>query len=45
MISAISPITYDDNERSILSGIGSRVIGFQGYHQREYNIMYGKRKT
>ena len=33
MISAISPIKYGDNERSRLSGIGLRGIGFQGCHQ------------
>ena len=44
MISAISPIKYDDNERSRLSGIGKGGIGFQGCHQIEYNVMCGKRK-
>ena len=45
MILAISPITYGDDKRSRLSGIGSMVIGFQRCHQREYNVMCGKRKT
>ena len=45
MISAISPIKYGDNERSRLSGIESMEIVFQGCHQREYNVMYGKLKT
>ena len=45
MISANNPIKYSDNERNRLSGIGSRGISFQGCHQREYNVMCGKRKT
>ena len=45
MISVILPITYGDNERSRLDGIRSSRIGFHGFHQREYDVMCGKRKT
>ena len=44
MISAISPIKYGDNERSRVSGIWLMGIGFQGCHQRDYNVMCEKRK-
>ena len=45
MISAINPIQYGDNERRRLSGIGSRRIGFQGFHQRVKMSCMGSEKN
>ena len=43
--SAIIQIKYGDNERSRLSGIGSRGNYFSRMSQREYNVISEKRST